>query len=641
MFNHKKLNVESVYKDTKSFDETNIIKDLIFWKENLNISGKKNNAIFTRPINSPNSITQNLTGDQFHITSLFHGYGGQSYKCIQSDNQLFIFWIDQISKAIWVNTFKFINSEEDNERFPYLIINDQPRKLTKSIVGNFDASFVLVKDKILLGLVEINNIDYLFTVDIFKEEQDLNFLKKFDNFAGSLSSNRGKNLLSWIEWDFPFMPWENNNLFFGELSDDIELKNSIKLNKELISNCQSISFFQPYWISDDLLVCSEDSSGWWNLIFFKVNDLKDIYIKKRISKEFFEYGLPQWVSGISLFSGLKDNFYCLARHKDNWILENYQNLSFVKKISLPYSTLSDLKSYSNNLVLKASSPVCEEQLIELELQSFSGIQIKRKQIKSLDSISQAESIWFEGSDKRKTQAFIYKPNSSNPQKPPLIVKAHSGPTDYFDGSLNPEVQFWTSRGWCVAEVNYGGSSTFGKEYRNRLNENWGIVDSNDCRALVKNLISKELVDKSKVVVLGNSAGGLTACNSLCGDTLFKAAICKYPVLDLNKMHLNTHRFEKDYLNSLIGNFDDCKDQYFDRSPINKIKQISQPILIFHGKKDFVVDYRISLEFHEKLLSNNIYSEIHFYPQEGHGFKDLKNKINYLNTSEKFLKKIFN
>ena len=163
----------------------------------------------------------------------------------------------------------------------------------------------------------------------------------------------------------------------------------------------------------------------------------------------------------------------------------------------------------------------------------------------------------------------------------------------------------------------------------------------DCRALVKILISEELVDKTKVVALGNSAGGLTVFNALCGDTLFKAAICKYPVLDLNQMHFNTHRFEKDYLNSLIGNFEDNKAQYFDRSPINKIKQISQPVLIFHGKKDFVIDYRISFEFHEKLLNNNIYSEIHLYQEEGHGFKDLKNKINCLNISEKFLKKIFN
>ena len=143
MINHKELNVKSVYKDKKFFSETNIIEDLIFWKERLNIAGKKNNAIFTRPINNPNSVTQNLTGDQFSITSLFHGYGGQSYKCIKSNNQLLIVWIDQISKSIWINSFNFINAEDYKDHFPYLISNDQPRKLTKSINGNFDASFVL------------------------------------------------------------------------------------------------------------------------------------------------------------------------------------------------------------------------------------------------------------------------------------------------------------------------------------------------------------------------------------------------------------------------------------------------------------------------------------------------------------------
>ena len=368
--------------------------------------------------------------------------------------------------------------------------------------------------------------------------------------------------------------------------------------------------------------------------------MKNLFVKKRIRRKFFEYGLPQWVEGLSLFSGSKENFYCLAKHKDNWVLENYQNLSFVENIDLPYTIISDLKSDNNNLIFKASSQVCEDSLIELEVKALNKAQTQQHKTKLFDVITKAESLWFEGFGKRKTHAWIYKPNNSDCNKPPLIVKAHSGPTSYYSGAFNPEVQFWTSRGWCVAEVNYGGSSSFGKEYRDRLHHNWGIVDSEDCRALAKSLISRELVDKSKVIIFGNSAGGFTAINAICGDSLFKAAICKYPVLDLNLMHFNTHRFEKNYLNTLIGNFEDYKKQYFDRSPINKIKQISQPILIFHGKRDFVIDYRISCRFNEELLRNNILSEIHLYPEEGHGFKNLKNKINYLSVSEKFLKRIF-
>ena len=637
---HEEFNIKSVYKDKKSFEEPIVIENFIFWKEKLNISGKKRNAIFTRPIHNPHSKTQNLTGDQFLIESLFHGYGGQSYRCVKFNHQFYIFWIDQISQSIWLNIFTIVYLKEDKNDFPYLSSHGKPKKLTKSVIGNFDGAFELIQGKTLFGLLEINNKDYLFQVNIFKENQDLNILKKFDNFAGSLSSNTTGNLLSWIEWDFPFMPWENNDLFFAEINERGELGKNIKLNKEVISCCERISFFQPYWISYNLLVCAEDSSGWWNLIFFEVNDLKNIFVKKRIRRKFFEYGLPQWVEGLSLFSGSKENFYCLAKHKDNWVLENYQNLSFVENIDIPYTILSDLKSDNNNLIFKASSQVCEDKLIELEVKALNKAQTQQHKTKFFDVITKAESLWFEGFGKRKTHAWIYKPNNSDCKKPPLIVKAHSGPTSYYSGAFNPEVQFWTSRGWCVAEVNYGGSSSFGKEYRDRLYHNWGIVDSEDCRALAKSLIIKELVDKSKVVIFGNSAGGFTAINAICGDSLFKAAICKYPVLDLNLMHFNTHRFEKNYLNTLIGNFEDYKKQYFDRSPINKIKQISQPILIFHGKKDFVIDYRSSCEFNEKLLRNNILSEIHLYPEEGHGFKNLKNKINYLSVSEKFLKRIF-
>ena len=135
---------------------------------------------------------------------------------------------------------------------------------------------------------------------------------------------------------------------------------------------------------------------------------------------------------------------------------------------------------------------------------------------------------------------MYKPQFQRFIKSPLIIKAHSGPTGCFDGSLNLEVQYWTNRGFTVAEVNYGGSSGFGREYRERLNYKWGILDTYDCKALVIDLIRLNFIDSSKIAILGNSAGGLTAINSLCDSDLFKVAICKYPVVDLNDMFHTTH-----------------------------------------------------------------------------------------------------
>ena len=199
----------------------------------------------------------------------------------------------------------------------------------------------------------------------------------------------------------------------------------------------------------------------------------------------------------------------------------------------------------------------------------------------MNEFSKPESFWFKGFNNESTHSYLYKPLVERFIKPPLLIRAHSGPTSCFDGSYNSEVQFWTAKGFLVAEVNYGGSSGFGREYRNRLNYKWGIVDSYDCKALVIELLKLNLVDSDKVVICGNSAGGFTALNSLCESDFFKAAICKYPVIDLIDMHHNTHRFEKYYLNSLVGDYHHSMLEYKNRSPLNKIHKIKKPILLFH------------------------------------------------------------
>ena len=170
-----------------------------------------------------------------------------------------------------------------------------------------------------------------------------------------------------------------------------------------------------------------------------------------------------------------------------------------------------------------------------------------------------------------------------------------------------------------------------------MNYKWGIVDSYDCKAIAFELINLNLVDSDKVVIFGNSAGGLTALNCLLHGSIFTAAICKYPVLDLKDMHYNTHRFEKDYLNSLVGNYEEHFDDYINRSPINQMNKIKKPILLFHGKKDRVISYKQTLKIQEILIQNNKYSEVMFFENEGHGFKNIANKEIVIQKSRQFLK----
>jgi len=182
---------------------------------------------------------------------------------------------------------------------------------------------------LLYGICEINNRDYLFSLNLKKTKQDIYRIKKFKNFAGELSSNTSASLLSWIEWDSPYMPWEKNDLCFAQIDLDGEITKIKKFSDKLINAKKNVSFFQPYWISETLLVCSEDSSGWWNLLFLDASKIENIFIKKRVERNFVEYGVPQWGSGITFFSGDIKDLFCLAKKENNLVVEQYKDLQFV------------------------------------------------------------------------------------------------------------------------------------------------------------------------------------------------------------------------------------------------------------------------------------------------------------------------
>ncbi len=640
MSNYDQLRVRQTVSKKKSFKELTIVRDMIFWID-LFGEGQNENAIFARPFNEKEAFPQKLTSKKYNIKNNFHGYGGKSYKCIYLKNNFYLIWIDQITKALWFQIFKEAAST-DRSQNKYLVSVQEPNQLSKSIDGNFDYSFVISEKNLLYGICEINNSDYLFSLNLKKTKQDIHRIKKFKNFAGELSSNRSANLLSWIEWDTPYMPWEKNELFFAQIDQDGEIQKIKKFSNKLINSKKNVSFFQPYWISETHLVCSEDSSGWWNLLFLDVSEIENIFIKKRVERNLIEYGAPQWVTGITFFSGNKKNLFCVAKKENSLIVEQYKDLEFVKEFSTPFTSISDFSVFREKVLLKGYGSdflgiVFEIDFAKKVLSNFSE-QIFFDHIKDC---SKPETFWFKGFEDKSTHCFLYRPLVENFRKPPLLVRAHSGPTSCFDGSYNSEVQYWTSKGFFVAEVNYGGSSGFGKAYRERLNYKWGILDSYDCKALALELIKSNQVDSEKVVIFGNSAGGLTALNCLLYGSIFTAAICKYPVIDLKDMHYNTHRFEKDYLNSLVGNYAKDHYDYINRSPINHINKIKKPILLFHGKKDTVISYKQTLKIQEILIQNNKYSEVIFFDNEGHGFRNIENKEVVMEKSQEFLKNALN
>ncbi|MDC3121724.1 prolyl oligopeptidase family serine peptidase [Prochlorococcus sp. AH-716-J21] len=640
MSNDDQLKVRQTESKKKAFKELTIIRDTIFWIDVVG-EGQNENAIFARPFNDKDAFPQKLTSKKYNIKNKFHGYGGKSYKCINFKNNFYLLWIDQITKAVWLQIFQE-GASNDCSQNKYLDSVQEPRQLSKSINGNFDSSFVISEKNFLYGICEINNRDYLFSLNLKKTKQDIHRIKKFKNFAGELSSNTSANLISWIEWDSPYMPWERNDLFFAQIDSAGEIQKIKKFSNNMINAQKNVSFFQPYWISETILVCSEDSSGWWNLLFLDVTEIENIFIKKRIKRNLIEYGAPQWVSGITFFSGTKKSLFCLAKRENNLVVEQYKDLQFVREFFTPFTSISDFGVFRKKVLLKGYGSDFLGVVLEIDFaDKLSSNFSELKRIDHIKECSKPETFWFKGFEDKSTHSFLYKPLVENFSKPPLLVRAHSGPTSFFDGSYNSEVQYWTSKGFFVAEVNYGGSSGFGKAYRERLNYKWGIVDSYDCKALALELTKSNQVDSEKVVIFGNSAGGLTALNCLLYGSIFTAAICKYPVIDLKDMHYNTHRFEKDYLESLVGNYANNLDHYINRSPINHINKIKKPILLFHGKKDTVISYKRTLKIREILMQNNKYSEVIFFENEGHGFKNIETKEVVKQKSQDFIKNALN
>ena len=227
--------------DTKniSFKDLSVIKKFIFWVDII-IDGKTNkNAIFARPFNNKNSIPQQLTGDNFYIKSNFHGYGGKSFQCLEVNNQIYLIWVDQLSKALWMQILQIQELVPENAN-EYFLCDMKPIQLTEAIECNFDTSFVIFENNFLYGLCEIKNRDYLFSLNLKKTNQKIRKIKKFDNFVGNLSSNNAGNLFSWIEWDSENMPWENNFLFFAIIDNNGELKKIKEFSNKVINEEKNV-----------------------------------------------------------------------------------------------------------------------------------------------------------------------------------------------------------------------------------------------------------------------------------------------------------------------------------------------------------------------------------------------------------------
>jgi dipeptidyl aminopeptidase/acylaminoacyl peptidase len=357
--------------------------------------------------------------------------------------------------------------------------------------------------------------------------------------------------------------------------------------------------------------------------------------------------MPQWVFGMSTHAWDGEQLLVMACRQGSWKLGHVHLPSRADEhaiwepIAQPFTDLAGLCAEAGRLACVASSACNPSGLLELELATSQW----RHQPAApcplpLEAISQPQEVWFEGHGGQATHAWYYPPIGGSTAESPLLVKGHSGPTGMARTGLSLGIQFWTSRGWGVVDVNYGGSTGFGRAYRERLNGQWGVVDVADCAAAAQALVSRGLASAERIAIEGGSAGGFTALAALCFTTTFRAGASRYGVADLSALATDTHRFEARYLDSLVGPWPVAKATYEARSPLQHAGRIHCPVIFFQGLEDVVVPPEQTERMAEALRGNGVPVEVHLFPEEGHGFRNGATQIQVLEATEAFFRHHF-
>ena len=406
----------------------------------------------------------------------------------------------------------------------------------------------------------------------------------YDFYSNPRLSPDGKRL-AWIAWRHPNMPWDGCELWAGAI-DDI----GSVTEEECIAGHTSESIFQPEWSPDGVLHFVSDRSGWWNL--YRHSDGR---VQPVVSMQ-AELGQPQWVFGLSRFVFLDNGriayvytragFDCLG-------IVDPPDMEIVP-VECPYSSLEYLRTDGRRLYLIAGNATTSPAVIALE-PGGETVTIQPSQALALDSrfISHPTAIEFPAENGLASHALYYPPQNPDYQcpleeRPPLFVFTHGGPTSAARTHFSLQIQFWTSRGFAVVDVNYGGSAGYGRAYRERLKGQWGVVDVEDCVSAARYLVERGDVDGRRIIARGSSAGGYTTLRALTWKSFFAAGASYYGIADLAMLARTTHKFESHYLDQLIGPYPQQKEVYADRSPIRSAEDLDCPIILFQGLDDPVV-----------------------------------------------------
>jgi dienelactone hydrolase len=446
--------------------------------------------------------------------------------------------------------------------------------------------------------------------------------------SARLSPDAGRML--WLAWDHPNMPWNGTTLYVAEIGPDGGL-----VGTQVIAGGAAESIFQPEWSPDGgHIVFVSDRTGWWNLYLYELA----VGTTRPLCPMAAEFGVPQWNFAMSTFAFAGAGQIVCTYTKAG--LGHLATLDFasgsLQTIETGFTEFGSVRASGDRVVFRGGASDQPTSIVVLDLASrlcrvlkqATGI-LDRTDLRIVDHLTKPEPVEFPTTDGKTAFGLFYPPRSPDyvggaDDRPPLLVKCHGGPTSSASSTLNFGIQFWTSRGVAVLDVNYGGSTGFGREYRERLWLNWGVVDVDDCVNGARYLGEQGLVDLKRVVISGGSAGGYTTLAALTFRDFFQGGASYYGVSDAAALARDTHKFESRYLDWLIGPYPEEEARYRERSPAYHADRLSKPVIFFQGAEDAVVPPNQTEIMVDALRRNGNAVGHLLFAGEQHGFRRAAN-----------------
>jgi dipeptidyl aminopeptidase/acylaminoacyl peptidase len=613
----RELSAEQAAAARVDVDAVSIRTGYAYWLEKRSATG--GTALLRMPLAGGGERPQAVTPEALDVGSRVHEYGGGAY------------WVAEDEKLFVVN---------DSDQRIYRLADDGPLPLTPSSGSPATVRYadlrtlpggrlVCVRERHEPGGEVVNELVTLTT----NASGPAAVVAGGRDFYSFPRPDPSGTQLAFTCWDHPQMPWDGTELWLADLTPDGSLTGAHR-----VAGGSHESLFQPEWSPDGQLHVMSDRTGWWNLYRVGGGELEPVYLVEA------ECGEPQWEFGYSTYAFLDARqIVVLARERgeDKLLLVDAQTGRAEQLPSKATSIKPYLAADHGHIAYIAGTP---SQLPAVLIRSTGSLNERpASQARSLlptSVVTMPERHWVPSERRAPVPIWLHPPAVPPDSPPPLLVRPHPGPTSQTRLRLEPDIEFFTTRGFAVADVDYRGSTGYGRLYRQALSHLWGIADAEDCVTVARWLADTRRADPARTVISGASAGGFTALCALALSDIFVAGSCVSGIVDLLQFRQQTHKFQRQELDRLIGPLPDSLPSYESRSPVNLVDQIDRPVFLAHGLNDPVVPAAAVQALAQALRTSGTPHVARFFEHEGHPPSRPENHAALLQAELAFYQAVF-